>query len=290
MPSDTTTKMSILMRVKFIDSTIKDFPNQVTDDDKYTSLSLIYTSILELYEVLYMFKKKEITIEPIVLTALYKKLKPIHKRCNTALRMTIINCKKQNSGGNCNKTGLKILYNSIMATFDVIVKDLHKFSKSSEKYISENALYNSLNDISSDIIEREANSDIKKRMRSKKNKRRASARDATHSKYSAIASENTTRDKREAMRAKYSAVESENTTRRGEKAAMRAKYSAIESENTTRRGEKAAMRAKYSAIEAENTDRRRSSMSTSSQRTLKIKSTSPRRTAKSSPRRSRSSH
>jgi hypothetical protein len=268
MPSDTTTKMSILMRVKFIESTIKEFPNQVTDDDKYTSLSLIYKHILELYEVLYMFKKKEITIEPIVLTALYKKLKPIHKRCNTALRMTIINCKKQNSGGNCNKTGLKILYNSIMATFDVIVKDLHKFSKSSEKYISENALYNSLNDISSDIIEREANSDIKKRMRSKKNKRRASARDATHSKYSAIASENTTRDKREAMRAKYSAVESENTTRRGEKAAMRAKYSAIEDENTYRRR----------------------STPTSSQRTLKIKSTSPRRTAKSSPRRSRSSH
>ena len=249
MPSDTTTKMSILMRVKFIESTIKDFPNQVTDDDKYTSLSLIYKHILELYEVLYMFKKKEITIEPIVLTALYKKLKPIHKRCNTALRMTIINCKKQTSGGNCNKTGLKILYNSIMATFDVIVKDLHKFSKSSEKYISENALYNSLNDISSDIIEREANSDIKKRMRSKKNKRIASARDATHS-----------------------------------------KYSAIEDENTTRRGEKAAMRAKYSAIEAENSDRRRSSMSTSSQRTLKIKSTSPRRTSTSSPRRSRSSH
>ena len=45
MPSDTTTKMSILMRVKFIDSTIKDFPNQVTDDDKYTSLSLIYTNL-----------------------------------------------------------------------------------------------------------------------------------------------------------------------------------------------------------------------------------------------------
>jgi hypothetical protein len=288
MPSDTTTKMSILMRVKFIDSTIKDFPNQVTDDDKYTSLSLIYTSILELYEVLYMFKKKEITIEPIVLTALYKKLKPIHKRCNTALRMTIINCKKQNSGGNCNKTGLKILYNSIMATFDVIVKDLHKFSKSSEKYISENALYNSLNDISSDIIEREANSDIKKRMRSKKNKR--SARGGPRSKYSAIASENTyRRGEKAAMRAKYSAVEDENTTRRGEKAAMRAKYSAVEDENTTRRGEKAAMRAKYSAVEDENTYRRRSTP-TSSQRTLKIKSTSPRRTATSSPRRSRSSH
>jgi hypothetical protein len=162
--------------------------------------------------------------------------------------MTIINCKKQNSGGNCNKTGLKILYNSIMATFDVIVKDLHKFSKSSEKYISENALYNSLNDISSDIIEREANSDIKKRMRSKKNKRSASARGGPRSKYSAIASE-----------------------------------------NTYRRGEKAAMRAKYSAVEDENTYRRRSTP-TSSQRTLKIKSTSPRRTAKSSPRRSRSSH
>jgi hypothetical protein len=287
MPSDSS-KMSIMTLIKVIESNISNFHKQSTDDDKYKSLSLIYTHVLELYEFLYLFKEKLIVIEPRVLKALYNKIKPIHKMCKSKLRMTIINCKKQLSGENCQRRGLKIFYNTIMATFDVIVKDLHKFSKSSETYVSETELYNSLNDIPSDVIEREVVPEIKKRMRTRKKKRRA-----TRGMFSAVEAENTARrEEKEAMRAKYSAVEDLNTARREEREAIRAKYSAVEAENTARREEKEAIRAKYKPIENENTARRKptrsSSRNSSTVRRITSKSSPRRRTSASSPRRTTS--